>query len=83
LLRRTFSHYTNTERRKLGEKVKAGEDSSGGASIFADAAFDLERAAKGIPVVMQLLGFAAPAVGGGNSLNEGGDVANDKSGNNL
>jgi hypothetical protein len=83
LLRRTFSHYTNTERRKLGEKVKAGEDSNGGGPISADAAFDLERAAKGIPVVMQLLGFAVSGFGGGDSLDKRGDVANDKTENIL
>jgi len=62
LLRRTFSHYTNTERRKLGEKVKAGDGAGGGprtgASIAPDADFDWERGVRGIPVVMQLLGLA-------------------------
>jgi hypothetical protein len=61
LLRRTFSHYTNTERRKLGEKVKASDGAGGGprtgASIAPDADFDWERGAQAIPVVMQLLGF--------------------------
>ncbi|HVU95307.1 MAG TPA: DUF5682 family protein [Puia sp.] len=63
LLRRTFSHYTNAERRKLGEKVRSGD--AGGVSRGALAAdFDVERAVRGIPVVMQLLGLplsAAPA----------------------
>jgi hypothetical protein len=73
LLRRTFSHYTNTERRKLGEKVKAGEGGGGAGaggvgvaglgsgmgsgSHAADAGFDWERGVRGIPVVMQLLGL--------------------------
>jgi hypothetical protein len=66
LLRRTFSHYTNTERRKLGEKVKAGDGAGGGTAVSAsgsnttDAGFDWERGARGIPVVMQLLGLKQP-----------------------
>ena len=55
LLRRTFSHYTNAERRKLGEKVKG--NGSANATI-AEVDFDEERAAQGIPVVMQLLGLS-------------------------
>lgn len=60
LLRRTFSHYTNTERRKLGEKVKSGDGAAAGASggpISTDAGFDWERGALAIPIVMQLLGL--------------------------
>jgi hypothetical protein len=57
LLRRTFSHYTDTERRKLGEKVRAGDAMDGGALVAADADFDPDRAAQAIPIVMQLLGF--------------------------
>jgi len=65
LLRRTFSHFTNTERRKLGEKVKAGSPSGGAAADggtlggppATDARFDWQRGARGIPVVMQLLGL--------------------------
>lgn len=57
LLRRTFSHYTNTERRKLGEKVRAGDEGAGVAATTGDTDLDLERAAQGIPVVMQLLGY--------------------------
>lgn len=54
LLRRTFSNFSQAERRKLGEKAKAG-----GVTIVkkAEAGFDEERAKKGIPVVMQLFGY--------------------------
>lgn len=57
LLRRTFSHYTNTERRKLGEKVRSGDEGGGVATAAGDADLDMERAAKGIPVILQLLGL--------------------------
>lgn len=55
LLRRTFSNFTNAERRKLGEKVKHG--SSGTIQINTEEAFDTERAKHGIPIVMELLGY--------------------------
>ena len=68
LLRRTFSHYTNTERRKLGEKVKSGGELAPGSGLRAgsgsslaagdNADFDWERSAQAIPVIMQLLGLA-------------------------
>lgn len=54
LLRRTFSGFSTAERRKLGEKVKAGGTT---VIIKTEAGFDNERAKKGIPVVMQLLGY--------------------------
>lgn len=54
LLRRTFSNFSQSERRKLGEKVKAG-----GITIIkkTETGFDEERAKKGIPVMMQLFGY--------------------------
>jgi hypothetical protein len=55
LLRRTFASFTASERRKLGEKVKQGDSgitTTQTAQHIAD-----ERAAKGIPVIMQLLGY--------------------------
>lgn len=54
LLRRTFSGFSSSERRKLGEKSKGG-----GVTVFkkTDTGFDNERAKKGIHVVMQLLGY--------------------------
>ena len=56
LLRRTFSHYTNTERRKIGERVRLGP--TGTTTTPTDQqGFDAERAALGIPVIMQLLGL--------------------------
>lgn len=56
LLRRTFSNFTAPERKKLGDKVKHGGN---GTSIKAATTGDTdhERGARGIPVVMQLLGF--------------------------
>lgn len=54
LLRRTFSNFSPAERRKLGEKVKTGGTA---VIIKTETAFDYERARKGIPVVMQLLGY--------------------------
>ena len=54
LLRRTFANFSQAERRKLGEKAKAG-----GATIVkkTETGFDEERAKKGIPVIMQLFGY--------------------------
>ena len=54
LLRRTFSNFSAAERRKLGEKAKAG-----GIIIVkkSETGFDDERAKKGIPVMMELFGY--------------------------
>ena len=54
LLRRTFSNFSSSERRKLGEKAKAG-----GETIVRriETDFDEERAKKGIPIIMQLFGY--------------------------
>lgn len=55
LLRRTFSNFTPPERKKLGEQVKRG----GGLQVtraVTEMNLDAERAKKGIPVVLQLLG---------------------------
>ncbi|SEW57327.1 DUF5682 family protein [Chitinophaga arvensicola] len=56
LLRRTFSNFTAPERKKLGDKVKHGGN---GTSLKAatTGGTDYERGARGIPVVMQLLGL--------------------------
>lgn len=56
LLRRTFSTFTQAERRKMGEKVKHGS-SKKIVLHQAENNFDAERAKRGIPVVMQLLGY--------------------------
>jgi len=61
LLRRTFSHYTTTERRKLGEKVRSDGAGQGGLLLPAESNFDLERAQQGIPVILQLLGIQKTA----------------------
>ena len=54
LLRRTFSNFSSSERRKLGEKAKAG-----GATIVRkiERDFDEERAKRVIPTLMQLFGY--------------------------
>lgn len=57
LLRRTFSHYTTSERRKLGEKVRSGDSGAVSRSQRAEAGLDEERAQQGIPVILQLLGI--------------------------
>ncbi|QEC80005.1 DUF5682 family protein [Mucilaginibacter ginsenosidivorax] len=57
LLRRTFSNFTSPERRKLGEKVKFGA-STVQQRLTNDAGLDTQRALKGIPVVMELLGLS-------------------------
>jgi hypothetical protein len=56
LLRRTFSTFTQAERRKIGEKVKLGSTVSP-LRKSADGEIDRERAREGIPVIMQLLGL--------------------------
>jgi hypothetical protein len=55
LLRRTFSNFTQPERRKLGEKVKSGN--TGSQPIIIETNFDYERAKRGIPIVLELLGL--------------------------
>lgn len=64
LLRRTFANFTASERRKLGEKVKNGGSSTAGTPV-TDGNFDADRARKGLPVVMLLLGYPQPE--GGNT----------------
>ncbi len=56
LLRRTFSTFTNPERRKIGEKAKQG---TGKKILMPETAmnFDTERAKRGIPIIMELLGY--------------------------
>jgi hypothetical protein len=61
LLRRTFSNFSQPERRKLGEKVRTGGVSSG-IKILHDHDIDMERGKKGIPIVLQLLGLKQPSV---------------------
>lgn len=54
LLRRTFSNFTSAERRKIGEKAKGGGVL---VSKKETTVFDENRAAKGIPIVMELFGY--------------------------
>lgn len=56
LLRRTFAAFTPPEKRKLGEKARAG-DAATGIRVTTEASFDAERAKKGLPVVLQLMGL--------------------------
>ncbi|MBN8853198.1 MAG: hypothetical protein BGO55_13320 [Sphingobacteriales bacterium 50-39] len=55
LLRRSFSHLSPPERRRLGEKARTG----GGSAILATSETDIDpaRGRMGIPVVLQLLGL--------------------------
>jgi hypothetical protein len=55
LLRRSFSHFSPPERRRLGEKAKTG----GGGPTLTAKETDIvpERARLGIPVVLKLLGL--------------------------
>jgi hypothetical protein len=57
LLRRSFSHYSPPERRRLGEKARTGGSSP--VTTITAAGFDTVRARMGIPVVLQLLGLPA------------------------
>ena len=56
LLRRTFANFSAPERKKLGEKAKAG-DSGTVTRHVAENNIQEERAKQGIPVIMQLLGI--------------------------
>jgi hypothetical protein len=57
LMRRTFSQFTNVERRKLGEKAKQGKSSFGVQERLLEDLIDHTRAANALPVVMSLLGL--------------------------
>jgi hypothetical protein len=57
LLRRTFSSFSNAERRKLGEKVKHCNKNGSNTIKAAEEAIDIARATMGIPIIMQLLGY--------------------------
>lgn len=55
LLRRTFSKYSNSERKKIGEKATSGKIAASGFALTTS--LDEERAKQGIPVMMQLFGY--------------------------
>jgi hypothetical protein len=63
LLRRTFSNFSQPERRKLGEKAKSGGTAP---TVKMISGFDEARARKGIPVMMQLLGYKITGNNGEN-----------------
>jgi hypothetical protein len=56
LLRRTFAGFSSPERKKLGEKVKAGGSGTAVKQVTENN-LDEKRAKQGIPVIMQLLGI--------------------------
>jgi hypothetical protein len=60
LLRRTFANFTPPERKKLGEKAKSGQSGST-FKVLQETAIHTERARKGIPIVLQLLGIKQPS----------------------
>jgi hypothetical protein len=57
LMRRTFSQFTNAERRKLGEKAKKGKANVSSQESLQEELLDHTRAANALPVVMKLLGL--------------------------
>lgn len=57
LLRRTFANFTPSERRKIGEKAKSGPSATG-IRVQGETGIDSERAKKGLPIVMQLIGIS-------------------------
>lgn len=59
LLRRTFAAFTPPERRKLGEKVKQGGKTIQQTKSVADIAE--ARAVRGLPVILQLMGYGKEA----------------------
>ena len=58
LLRRTFSTFSPSERRQMGEKVKGGNSGNLGlTNVFSDDNFSQERAEKVLPLLTELLGI--------------------------
>jgi hypothetical protein len=60
LLRRTFAAFSPTERKKLGEKVKANGTGTIARPV-AETSVDEERAKQGIPIIMTLFGLTKQA----------------------
>jgi hypothetical protein len=56
LMRRTFSQFSQAERRKIGEKARRGDAAAVKLDNVASENIDHERAMKAIPVVAKLLG---------------------------
>jgi hypothetical protein len=61
LLRRTFSAFSNSERRQMGEQAKQ-RGSGRVAAATGERDFDYRRARKVLPVVARLLGLPEPEV---------------------
>ena len=57
LLKRTFSTFSRPERKQMGEKVKQGGKRQEVGSNLPGIDFDMERAEKGLPIMMKLLGL--------------------------
>jgi hypothetical protein len=57
LLRRTFAHFSGPERRKIGERAKSGKVNRGMEQGSVEL-LDHQRAIKGLPVVLQILGYS-------------------------
>jgi Family of unknown function (DUF5682) len=60
LLRRTFANFTPPERKKLGEKSKSGQSGST-FKVLQETQIHTERARKGLPIVLHLLGIKQPS----------------------
>ena len=60
VMRRTFAQFTQSERRKLGEKAKGGGKNQLAKQILT--AFDPQRASTGISVIAQLLGLKTTTI---------------------
>ena len=56
LLRRTFSNFSQSERRQIGERIRRGESKQD--EQLSDDNFDVDRANAALPVVAQLLGLS-------------------------
>lgn len=59
LLRRTFTNFSASERRKLGEKAKSGGRAGGVSNTALRTEFDEIRGLLGVPIVLELLGLTA------------------------
>lgn len=62
LVRRTFSAFSKTERRMIGDQVRRLDGSGSPAAAEAlDGAVDFERAARALPVLRRILGISGSA----------------------
>ncbi|MEL6469998.1 MAG: DUF5682 family protein [Cyanobacteria bacterium J06623_4] len=63
LLRRTFSRFSASERRQMGEGVRLGREMSQRAAAQSDHSFDTARANASLQVAAQFLGLSASEAG--------------------